>query len=124
MLVFPFQEQDGVFVPCFLREFLIPLFRAGQQLQVLIKVLEFSDGVGSWNRTYEDFLPYWSRMSSSRLSHAFHMDFSKEGIEMMVVKRNDYYKIMMEKLENRLPNLEFKHHQVISSKVTRILIIL
>ncbi|XP_076944984.1 uncharacterized protein LOC143615862 [Bidens hawaiensis] len=108
------REEDGVFVPCFLREFLIPLFRAGQQLQVLIKLLEFSDGVGSWNRTYEDFLPYWSSMSSSRLSHAFHMDFSKDGIEMMVVKRGDYYKIMMEKLENRLPNLEFKHHQVIT----------
>ncbi|KAI3804386.1 hypothetical protein L1987_25880 [Smallanthus sonchifolius] len=108
------REQDGVFVPCFLREFLIPLFRAGQQLQVLIKVLEFSDGVGSWNRTYEDFLPYWSRMSSSRLSHAFHMDFSKEGLDMMVLKRRDYYKIMMEKLKNQLPNLEFKYHQVIS----------
>ncbi|XP_076894558.1 uncharacterized protein LOC143546886 [Bidens hawaiensis] len=53
-------------------------------------------------------------MSSSRLSHAFHMDFSKEGIEMMVGKRSDYYKTMMEKLENRLPNLEFKHHQVIT----------
>ncbi|KAI7743416.1 hypothetical protein M8C21_011267, partial [Ambrosia artemisiifolia] len=108
------REQDGVYVPCFLKEFLIPLFRAGQQLQVLIKLLEFSDGVGSWNRTYEDFLPYWSRMSSSRLSHAFHMDFNKEGIEMMVLKRRDYYKIMMEKLKNHLPNLEFKYHQVIT----------
>ncbi|KAJ0802914.1 putative gamma-tubulin complex component protein [Helianthus annuus] len=108
------REQDGVYVPCFLREFLIPLFRAGQQLQVLIKLLEFSDGVGSWNRTYEDFLPYWSRMSSSRLSHAFHMDFNKEGIEMMVLKRRDYYQIMMEKLKNHLPNLEFKYHQVIT----------
>ncbi|KAF5816289.1 putative gamma-tubulin complex component protein [Helianthus annuus] len=108
------REQDGVYVPCFLKEFLIPLFRAGQQLQVLIKLLEFSDGVGSWNRTYEDFLPYWSRMSSSRLSHAFHMDFNKAGIEMMVLKRRDYYQIMMEKLKNHLPNLEFKYHQVIT----------
>ncbi|PWA48898.1 hypothetical protein CTI12_AA486760 [Artemisia annua] len=107
------REHDGVSVPCFLRDFLIPLLRAGQQLQVLIKLLEFSDGVGSWNRTYEDFLPYWSRMSSSRLSHAFDMAFSKEGIEMMVLARRDYYTIMMEKLKNHLPNLEFKYHQVI-----------
>lgn len=94
---------------------MIPLLRAGQQLQVLIKLLEFSDGVGSWNRTYEDFLPYWSRMSSSRLSHAFDMAFSNEGIEMMVLARRDYYTIMMEKLKNHLPNLEFKYHQVILS---------
>lgn len=107
------REEDGVSVPCFLREFLIPLFRAGQQLQVLIKLLEFSDGVGSWNRTYEDFLPYWSRMSTSRLSHAFRMAFTKEGIEKMVLSRRDYYKIMMEKLQNQLPNLEFRYHQVI-----------
>ncbi|GJT28947.1 gamma-tubulin complex component 6 isoform X2 [Tanacetum coccineum] len=107
------REQVGVSVPCFLRDFLIPLLRAGQQLQVLIKLLEFSDGVGSWNRTYEDFLPYWNRMSSSRLSHAFDMAFTKAGIEMMVLARRDYYKIMMEKLKNHLPNLEFKYHQVI-----------
>lgn len=110
------QEEDGVSVPCFLKEFLIPLFRAGQQLQVLIKLLEFSDGVGSWNRTYEDFLPYWSKISSSHLSHASHMAFSKEGIEKMVLARRDYYKIMMEKLKNQLPNLEFRYHQVISQK--------
>ncbi|KAI3707444.1 hypothetical protein L6452_25973 [Arctium lappa] len=107
------REQDGVSVPCFLKDFLIPLFRAGEQLQVLIKLLEFSDGVGSWNRTYEDFLPYWSRMSSSRLSHASHLSFSKEGIDMIVLARRRYYKIMMEKLKNHLPNLEFKYHQVI-----------
>ncbi|XP_023748929.1 uncharacterized protein LOC111897208 isoform X1 [Lactuca sativa] len=107
------REEDGVSVPCFLKEFLIPLFRAGQQLQVLIKLLEFSDGVGSWNRTYEDFLPYWSKISSSHLSHASHMAFSKEGIEKMVLARRDYYKIMMEKLKNQLPNLEFRYHQVI-----------
>ncbi|XP_071730838.1 uncharacterized protein [Rutidosis leptorrhynchoides] len=106
-------EQDGVIVPCFLKDFLIPLFRAGQQLQVLIKLLEFSDGVGSWNRTYEDFLPYWSKMASSRLLHS-NMSFSKEGIEMAVLARSDYYKIMMEKLESHLPNLEFKYHQIIA----------
>ncbi|XP_024961865.1 uncharacterized protein LOC112502237 isoform X2 [Cynara cardunculus var. scolymus] len=107
------REQDGISVPCFLQDFLIPLFRAGEQLQVLIKLLEFSDGVGSWNRTYEDFLPYWSRISSSRLSHASHLFFSKEGIEMMVLERRHYYKILTEKLKNHLPNLEFKYHQVI-----------
>ncbi|XP_071692589.1 uncharacterized protein [Rutidosis leptorrhynchoides] len=107
------REQDGAIVPCFLKDFLIPLFRAGQQLQVLIKLLEFSDGVGSWNRTYEDFLPYWSKMASCRLSHS-NMSFSKEGIEMVVLERSDYYKIMMEKLESHLPNLEFKYHQVIA----------
>ncbi|XP_071694657.1 uncharacterized protein [Rutidosis leptorrhynchoides] len=107
------REKEGVIVPYFLKEFLNPLCRAGQQLQVLIKLLEFSDGVGSWNRTYEDFLPYWSKMASCRLSHS-NMSFSKEGIEMVVLARSDYYKIMMEKLESRLPNLEFKYHQAIA----------
>lgn len=104
---FSFQEQDGVSVPCFLKDLLNPLFRAGQQLQVLIKLLEFSDGVGSWNPT-----------SSSRLSDAFHMAFSKKEIEMIVLTRRDYYRIMMEKLKNHLPNLEFKYHQVILSKAS------
>ncbi|KAJ0078980.1 hypothetical protein Patl1_23692 [Pistacia atlantica] len=30
-----FREQDGVSIPCFLKQFLIPLVRAGQQLQVV-----------------------------------------------------------------------------------------
>ncbi|KAK2976400.1 hypothetical protein RJ640_008110, partial [Escallonia rubra] len=37
-------EQDGIAVPCFLKDFLVPLLRAGQQLQVLMKLLELSIG--------------------------------------------------------------------------------
>lgn len=107
------QERDGVAVPCFLKEFLIPLFRAGQQLQVLMKLLELSDNAGTWNRAYEDFLPYWSGLSNDSLPHSSPLNFSKGGIETIVLARNSYYKRMMEKLENLPTELDFRYPQVI-----------
>ncbi|KHG23846.1 Gamma-tubulin complex component 6 [Gossypium arboreum] len=40
-------ERDGVVVPCFLKDLLTPLIRAGQQLQVLMKLLELREHVFS-----------------------------------------------------------------------------
>ncbi|KAK3031800.1 hypothetical protein RJ639_036952 [Escallonia herrerae] len=94
------REKDGIAVPCFLKDFLVPLLRAGQQLQVLMKLLELCDNIGTWNRTYEDFLPYWSGFSNSSLTLASPLTFEKEGIQRMVHARNSYYEKKMEKLEN------------------------
>lgn len=78
-----------------------------------MKLLELCNDVGSWNRTYEDFLPYWNGVSSDCLSHASPLAFNKESIQALVFARNNYYKYMMEKLGNLLINLEFRYQQVI-----------
>lgn len=112
-LVFVPQERDGVPVPCFLKEFLIPLVRAGQQLQVLVKLLELCAFVAPNNHTYESFLPCWSGFSSNCPSSASPLTFSKGNIEAMVLSRDCYYKRMQKKLEDILTELEFRFQQVV-----------
>lgn len=106
------QEQDKVAVPCFLKEFLVPLFRAGQQLQVLMKLLELSDNVGAWDHIYEDFFPFWKGLPINFLANASPLTFNKEGIEAMVLARNNFYRQMMEKLESLSMKLNFRYQQV------------
>lgn len=107
-------ERAGVAVPCFLKELLIPLVRAGQQFQVVMKLLELSDNGGTWNRTYEDFLPYWTGFyNGSPVSHASPLVFTKLGIESIVLARNSYYKKMMDKLQHLPTQLDFRYQQVV-----------
>ncbi|XP_015873298.2 uncharacterized protein LOC107410385 [Ziziphus jujuba] len=106
------RERDGVSIPCFLKEFLVPLVRAGQQLQVLMKLLELCTYVAFGDHTYEDFLPGWSGFSSN-----LPFTFSKENIEAIVLVRDNYYKMMQEKLENLLTKLEFRYQQVVSHDI-------
>uniref|UniRef100_A0A5B7BZ58 Gamma-tubulin complex component 6 n=1 Tax=Davidia involucrata TaxID=16924 RepID=A0A5B7BZ58_DAVIN len=101
------REQDGA-VPCFLKDYLIPLLRAGQQLQVLMKLLELCNHVGIGNCSYEDIIPCWSDFSSDCPSYASPMTFNKGSIEAMVLARNSYYKVMLKKLESLLAKLEIK----------------
>ncbi|KAF3439512.1 hypothetical protein FNV43_RR17790 [Rhamnella rubrinervis] len=103
------RERDGVTIPCFLKEFLVPLVRAGQQLQILMKLLELCTYVAFGDHSYEDFLPCWSGFSSN-----LPLTFSKGNIEEMVLARGNYYKRMLEKLENLLTKLEFRCQQVVS----------
>ncbi|KAA8543954.1 hypothetical protein F0562_021869 [Nyssa sinensis] len=106
------REQDGVAFPCFLKDYLIPLLRAGQQLQVLTKLLELCNHVGTGSCSYADILPCWSDFSSTCPSYASPMTFNKGSIEAMVVARNNYYKMMLKKLESLLEKLEIKQGNV------------
>jgi gamma-tubulin complex component 6 len=108
------QEQDGVAIPCFLKDFLNPLVRAGQQLQVIMKLLELYIYVATGDNTYEDFLPCWSGFSSIYPSYASPVTFSKVNIEALVLARDSYYKMMQKKLEYLLTKLEFRYEQVIT----------
>ncbi|KAL5576039.1 hypothetical protein UlMin_017738 [Ulmus minor] len=108
------RDRDGVAIPCFLKDYVIPLFRAGQQLQVLMKLLELGTYVASEGQTYEDLLPCWSGFSSNHPSYVFPVTQTKENIETRVIARASYYKRMQEKLETVLKNLEFKYQQVVS----------
>ncbi|GMP91837.1 hypothetical protein CsSME_00042339 [Camellia sinensis var. sinensis] len=107
------RERDGVAVPCFLKDFSIPLVRAGQQLQVLMKLLELCSHIGTVNHTYEDILPCWSGFSSDHPYYASPLTFNQGSIEAMVLARNDYYKRMLEKLDTILTKLEIRYQQIL-----------
>lgn len=105
--------QDRVAVPCFLKDFFIPIVRAGQQLQVLKKLLELCNYVGPEEYTCEDLLPSWRGYLSSHLFSASPLTFSKGYLEAMVIARNNYYENMLEKIKNLSSKLEFRHRQVV-----------
>ncbi|CAF2086889.1 unnamed protein product [Brassica napus] len=92
------REQEGGLVPCFLDGFLEPILRAGQQLQVITKLLELCDLSASGLRNYADLLPCWTHYSSSSLVYPSPITFRKLHIEVMIQKRDDYYRRMQEKL--------------------------
>nr|TKR66200.1 uncharacterized protein D5086_0000314420 [Populus alba] len=105
--------QDRVAVPCFLKDFFIPIVRAGQQLQVLKKLLELCNYVGPEEYTCEDLLPSWRGYLSNHLFSASPLTFSKGYLEAMVIARNNYYENMLEKIKNLSSKLEFRHRQVV-----------
>lgn len=105
--------RDGVPIPEFLKDFLVPLVRAGQQLQVLLKLLEMCIHVASGEHSCDDFVPCWSGFSSSGLSYSSPLAFSKDVIEAMVLARENYYKGMNEKIGSLLSSLEVRYLQVL-----------
>lgn len=105
--------QDRVAVPCFLKDFVIPIVRAGQQLQVIKKLFELCNYVGPEDYTCEDLLPSWRGYLSNHLFSASPLTFSKGYLEDMVISRSNYYENMLEKIKNLLSKLEFRHRQVV-----------
>lgn len=108
--------RDGVLVPEFLKDLLVPLVRAGQQLQVLLKLLELCIHVAAGGHSSDDFLPCWSGFSSSSLSYSSPLTFRKDIIETMVFARESYYKRMNGKIESFLSSLEIRYQQVIHTR--------
>ncbi|XP_008457080.2 uncharacterized protein LOC103496848 [Cucumis melo] len=106
------REKEGVSIPCFMKELLLPLLRAGQQLQVLVKLLELGTSVATSECTYDDFLPCWTGFSSYHASYESVISFSKEDVEARVSARNIYYEMMQTKLDNFLTKIEFRYEQV------------
>ncbi|CAN1171095.1 hypothetical protein LINPERHAP1_LOCUS33276 [Linum perenne] len=106
------KEREGVTAPYFLKGFLSPIIRAGQQLQVLKKLLEFSAYVGTDNHTNDDFLPRWNGNSNSHMFCTTPLTFSKGYLQEMVIARSNYYVNLLEKTEKLLTGLEFRYHQV------------
>ncbi|KAE9596454.1 putative gamma-tubulin complex component protein [Lupinus albus] len=103
--------RDGVSIPAFLKDYLVPLVRAGQQLQVLLKLLGLCIHVPG-DHSSDDFLPCWSGFSSNNPSHCSPLTFSRDIIEAMVVARESYYKGMNDKIESLLSSLEVRYQQV------------
>ncbi|XP_054790656.1 uncharacterized protein LOC129296082 isoform X2 [Prosopis cineraria] len=107
-----FRERVGVAVPCFLRDSLIPLVRAGQQLKVLLKLLELCIHVATRDHSSQDFLPCWSGFANDGPSYLSPLTFSRDDIEAMVLARDNYYKRMNEKLKGLISDLEIRYQQV------------
>lgn len=91
---------------------MVPFVRAGQQLQVLLKLLELCIDVAAGKHSCDDFLPCWSGFSSNSLPYFSPLTFSKDIIGNMVLARESYYKRMNEKIESLLSSLEVRYQQV------------
>ncbi|XP_006652651.2 uncharacterized protein LOC102701165 [Oryza brachyantha] len=101
---------NHVSAPCFLKDICHPLLRTGQQLQVLMKLLEsctLSDtGGGAASRSIihlEEILPWFvTSMESSMNSFTF----SKSRVEAIICQRDAMYKSMIQKLHHFFSNVE------------------
>ncbi|KAK6163986.1 hypothetical protein DH2020_000850 [Rehmannia glutinosa] len=111
--------RDGAAVPCFLEECLVPLCRTGQQLQVIMKLLELSNNVGTCD-THEEILPSLVGLSSEYPWFAFPLTFDKGTIETMALVRASYYQQMLEKIGNILTKFDFTSQQVAQSVSLRL----
>ncbi|KAF5187359.1 Gamma-tubulin complex component [Thalictrum thalictroides] len=107
--------REGVSVPCFLENYCLPLLRAGQQLQVLIKLLQLCECVPAGDQAYVDVLPYWNGSSGFCLSTMSPLTFSKVKLEEMVLSRENMYKTMQEKLQILIARLDNKYRPISSS---------
>ncbi|GFP91158.1 gamma-tubulin complex component 6 [Phtheirospermum japonicum] len=111
--------RDGAAVPCFLEECLVPLCRTGQQLQVIMKLLELSNNVGTCD-THAEILPSLVGLSSEYPWFAFPLSFDKGTIEIMTHVRASYYQKMLEKSGNILPKFDFSFRQAAQSVSLRL----
>lgn len=111
------QVRDGATLPYFLKKFLIPLLRAGQQLQVVVKLLELCNSLGTCNATHEQILPFLEDFPSEYPIFASALTFNRRNIENMALARKSYYESLQGNVENILAKkFDFVSQQVITSR--------
>ncbi|KAH9322978.1 hypothetical protein KI387_017617, partial [Taxus chinensis] len=106
--------RDGVFVPCFLKHVSTPLLRAGQQLQVLTRLLETTEfgkqipnfmstcmpsGDSTQLSSLEAILGSWAYFSNENASCEPVLVYSKSKLEDLMQKREKANQQMVERLE-------------------------
>uniref|UniRef100_A0A0E0H4H8 Gamma-tubulin complex component n=1 Tax=Oryza nivara TaxID=4536 RepID=A0A0E0H4H8_ORYNI len=102
---------NHVSAPCFLKDVCGPLLRTGQQLQVLMKLLEscnLSDTGGDAHASrhiihLEEILPWFDTSIESSMNS---FTFSKSRVEAVICQRDAMYKSMIEKLHHFFSNVE------------------
>lgn len=116
--------MDFISVPCFLEDASRPLIRAGQQLQVLVKLLKLCNyGIFGYNNygrendpkdlpNLEDVLPCWEGVSSDSAFLLNPMMFCRKDLGDLVEKRNTMYQMMLDKLHHFFTKLDVKYHQL------------
>ncbi|KAL8055684.1 hypothetical protein ABFX02_04G071400 [Erythranthe guttata] len=111
--------RDGAALPCFLEECLIPLCRTGQQLQVIMKLLDLSNHVGTCH-THEEILPSLVGLSNEYPWFAFPFTFDKGTIKTMSLVRAGYYQQMLDKIETIITKFDFSFQQASQSDQLRV----
>ncbi|KAJ4833861.1 hypothetical protein Tsubulata_035727 [Turnera subulata] len=108
--------KEGVAVPCFLKDLLVPIVRAGQQLQVLKKLFELCNFVGPADYSFDDLLPCWSEYSGDHLLSTSPIAFSKGYLQTLVIARSNYYINKQKGLEKLVTKLEFRYPQAVPAR--------
>ncbi|KAL0914382.1 hypothetical protein M5K25_014726 [Dendrobium thyrsiflorum] len=118
------KELSGVSIPCFLEDVCYQLLRAGQQLQVLLKLLDLCDLSFSGENVpcdlsvLREILPFWVDSSSELDLLSNPLIFDINVMEDLIQKREIKYRRMLEKLQNYLKKLSGKErwssHNVIA----------
>ncbi|KAL3850233.1 hypothetical protein ACJIZ3_012115 [Penstemon smallii] len=109
--------RDGVDVPCFLEECLVPLGRTGQQLQVIMKLFELCNNAGTYD-THEEILPCLIGLSREHPWLTSPLTYDKGIIETMVLARASYYQRKLENIDNILTKFDFSSRQAASHGVS------
>lgn len=112
--------RDCVSIPCFLKDVCCPLLRAGQQLQVLVKLLNLCSVSVTREEAHmpcnianiEEILPYWSGTSSDSAFLLNSLAFSKIRVEDLMHKRSTLYKMMLERLQSFFSNFNVRNQQL------------
>ncbi|KAK9123015.1 hypothetical protein Sjap_012617 [Stephania japonica] len=104
--------RAGGSVPCFLEDYCLPLLRAGQQLQVLNKLLNLCHILCPGDHVYEGIIPYWDGSLSNPLSNWCPLTFSKCKMQNLVLMRESLYHTMQEKLQIFFTRLDTRRQQI------------
>ncbi|KAH9605327.1 hypothetical protein KSS87_020530 [Heliosperma pusillum] len=106
------RDQDGAVIPCFLNDVLVQLLRAGQQLQVVMKLLRLCNYAHAGEDSFEDILPSSSDFPIHKVS-GYPLSFNKGEIEAIVLSRKEFYSKMHEKLEIFMDTVDINYRQVV-----------
>nr|XP_029116589.1 uncharacterized protein LOC105061295 isoform X2 [Elaeis guineensis] len=114
------KERDCVSMPCFLKDVCRPLLRAGQQLQVLVKLLNLCSVSVTREGAHMhcditnivEMLPYWSGTSSDSTFVLNSLAFTKIRVEDLMHKRDTLYKMMLERLQSFFSNFNVRNRQI------------
>ncbi|XP_074273852.1 uncharacterized protein LOC141597333 [Silene latifolia] len=106
------RDQDGAVIPCFLDDVLVQLLRAGQQLQVVMKLLRLCNYAHTGEDSFEDILPSSSDFPIHKVS-GYPLSFNKGEIEAIVLSRKEFYSKMHVKLEIFMDTVDINYRQVI-----------
>lgn len=118
MVKIEIQERDGTSVPCFLKDVCCPLVRAGQQLEVLVKLLNVCNF--AVNEEYEScnlvdlegILPFWVYKPNNSASLRNQLTFSRKGIQALLQKREIMYDAVLKKLQVFFANLDARYQRM------------
>ncbi|KAG0463463.1 hypothetical protein HPP92_019532 [Vanilla planifolia] len=105
------KERPGASIPCFLKVVCHQLLRAGQQLQVLVRLLDlcnlsFSGEYDSCDLSnLRQILPFWVDSSSKLNFLSNTLTFEESAIEALIQKRETMYRNMLEKLQSYFQTL-------------------